>query len=37
MFTGNNEMITLKNGYHGAGATSQHLTSLRTWKYNVPK
>jgi len=34
-YTGNNEIIALRNGYHGMGYTTMGLTSLHTWKYNV--
>ncbi|KRX00423.1 Pyridoxal phosphate-dependent transferase [Pseudocohnilembus persalinus] len=36
LYTGNNDIIALQHAYHGAGTTSNNLTSLRTWRYNVP-
>jgi alanine-glyoxylate transaminase/(R)-3-amino-2-methylpropionate-pyruvate transaminase len=35
-FTGNFEVIALRNGYHGGGQSTMGLTSLHTWKFNVP-
>lgn len=35
-YTGNYDIIALRNAYHGGNATTMGLTSHRTWKYNVP-
>ncbi len=35
-FTGNTDVIALRNAYHGASSTSLGLTSHHTWKYPVP-
>ena len=35
-FTGNFDMIALRNGYHGGNASGMALTSHSTWKFNVP-
>ena len=35
-FTGNFDVIALRNAYHGGNAIGQALTSHHTWKYNVP-
>jgi len=34
--TGNYDMISLRNGYHGAAGAPLGLTALHTWKYPVP-
>jgi len=31
--TGNNDFISLRNGYHGMSYTAMSLTALHTWKY----
>ena len=36
LFTGNSDVIAVRNGYHGGSPGSQELTSLHTWKYPVP-
>jgi alanine-glyoxylate transaminase / (R)-3-amino-2-methylpropionate-pyruvate transaminase len=36
-FTGNHDVIALRNGYHGGNATAMALTALRTWKFNIPQ
>eukprot|EP01135_Chromosphaera_perkinsii_P001959 Nk52_evm6s215 gene=Nk52_evmTU6s215 len=36
LHTGNQDIIALRNGYHGASGTTMSLTNLSTWKYNVP-
>ncbi len=36
VYTGNFDMITLRNGYHGMSGTTMGLTSQSTWKYNSP-
>ncbi len=33
LFTGNNDVIALRNAYHGASPSSNTLTSHSTWKY----
>ncbi len=35
-YTGNYDMIALRNAYHGGNATGMGLTAHRTWKFNVP-
>src|SRR3954449_2120058 len=35
-YTGNYDMIALRNAYHGGNASGMGLTAHRTWKYNVP-
>jgi alanine-glyoxylate transaminase/(R)-3-amino-2-methylpropionate-pyruvate transaminase len=35
-YTGNYEVIALRNGYHGGSMSTMGLTAQSTWKYNVP-
>ena len=35
-YTGNHDVIALRNGYHGGSGLTMALTSHHTWKYNVP-
>lgn len=35
-FTGNYDVIALRNAYHGGNAAGMALTSHSTWKFNVP-
>ena len=35
-YTGNYDVIALRNAYHGGSAVTMGLTSHRTWKFNVP-
>ena len=35
-YTGNYDVIALRNAYHGGGAATMGLTAHRTWKFNVP-
>jgi alanine-glyoxylate transaminase/(R)-3-amino-2-methylpropionate-pyruvate transaminase len=35
-YTGNYDVIALRNAYHGGGALTMGLTAHRTWKFNVP-
>ncbi len=35
-FTGNFDVIALRNCYHGGSQSTMGLTSHRTWKFNVP-
>lgn len=35
-FTGNFDIIALRNGYHGGGQSTMALTSHHTWKFNTP-
>lgn len=35
-YTGNYDVITLRNAYHGGNAATMGLTGHRTWKFNVP-
>src|SRR5256714_2968593 len=36
VYTGNYDVIALRNSYHGGNATTMGLTAHRTWKFNVP-
>lgn len=36
LYTGNYELIALRNAYHGGGASTRGLTAMSTWKYNDP-
>jgi alanine-glyoxylate transaminase / (R)-3-amino-2-methylpropionate-pyruvate transaminase len=35
-YTGNYDMIALRNAYHGGNSSGMGLTAHSTWKYNVP-
>lgn len=35
-YTGNFDLIALRNSYHGGNSTGMGLTSHHTWKFNVP-
>jgi alanine-glyoxylate transaminase/(R)-3-amino-2-methylpropionate-pyruvate transaminase len=35
-FTGNYDMIALRNAYHGGNSSGMGLTAHSTWKFNVP-
>ncbi|MBA3960323.1 MAG: aminotransferase class III-fold pyridoxal phosphate-dependent enzyme [Chthoniobacterales bacterium] len=35
-YTGNYDVIALRNAYHGGNASGMGLTAHRTWKFNVP-
>lgn len=35
-FTGNYDLIALRNAYHGGNSAGMGLTAHSTWKYNVP-
>src|SRR5437763_13155610 len=35
-YTGNYDMIALRNSYHGGNASTMGLTAHQTWKFNVP-
>ena len=35
-FTGNFDVVALRNGYHGGSMQTMGLTSHHTWKFNVP-
>src|SRR5580704_14651700 len=35
-YTGNFDIIALRNGYHGGNMSSMGLTAQSTWKFNVP-
>ncbi|KAK6922948.1 Aminotransferase class-III [Dillenia turbinata] len=37
LYTGNLEMITLRNAYHGGSSGAIGLTALNTWKYAIPQ
>jgi alanine-glyoxylate transaminase/(R)-3-amino-2-methylpropionate-pyruvate transaminase len=36
LFTGNTDVIALRNGYHGGSPSAMGLTSHNTWKFPVP-
>ncbi|XP_033754471.1 alanine--glyoxylate aminotransferase 2, mitochondrial-like [Pecten maximus] len=36
MYTGNYDVLSLRNCYHGASPYLMGLTALNTWRYNVP-
>jgi alanine-glyoxylate transaminase/(R)-3-amino-2-methylpropionate-pyruvate transaminase len=36
LYTGNFDVIAVRNAYHGGSPAAQGLTSLHTWKYPVP-
>ena len=36
LFTGNHDVIAVRNAYHGGSPSSLGLTSLHTWKYPMP-
>ena len=36
VYTGNYDVIALRNSYHGGNASGMGLTAHRTWKFNVP-
>ncbi len=36
LYTGNSDVIALRNGYHGGSPSAMGLTSHSTWKYPVP-
>ena len=36
LYTGKFEILSLRNGYHGMSPYTMGLTSLNTWKFNVP-
>ena len=36
VYTGNYDMIALRNAYHGGNASGMGLTAHHTWKFNVP-
>ncbi|MDD5198425.1 MAG: aminotransferase class III-fold pyridoxal phosphate-dependent enzyme [Terrimicrobiaceae bacterium] len=35
-FTGNYDIVALRNAYHGGSASTMSLTAHSTWKFNVP-
>ncbi|XP_060184165.1 alanine--glyoxylate aminotransferase 2 homolog 1, mitochondrial [Lycium barbarum] len=37
LYTGNLNMIALRNAYHGGSANTIGLTALNTWKYPIPQ
>jgi alanine-glyoxylate transaminase/(R)-3-amino-2-methylpropionate-pyruvate transaminase len=37
LYTGNADVIAVRNGYHGGSPSAMGLTSLHTWKYPVPQ
>jgi alanine-glyoxylate transaminase/(R)-3-amino-2-methylpropionate-pyruvate transaminase len=36
LYTGNTDVIALRNGYHGGNASGMALTAQSTWKFNLP-
>jgi alanine-glyoxylate transaminase / (R)-3-amino-2-methylpropionate-pyruvate transaminase len=36
VYTGNYDVIALRNSYHGGNAAGMGLTAHRTWKFNIP-
>jgi alanine-glyoxylate transaminase/(R)-3-amino-2-methylpropionate-pyruvate transaminase len=36
LFTGNYDVVALRNAYHGGSASTMQLTAHSTWKYNYP-
>ena len=36
LYTGNYDVIALRNGYHGGSPSAMGLTAHSTWKYNLP-
>lgn len=36
LYTGNWDLLSLRNGYHGMSLGTMGITSLSTWKYPVP-
>jgi len=36
LYTGNYDILALRNGYHGGISTTMGLTAHRTWKFNLP-
>jgi alanine-glyoxylate transaminase/(R)-3-amino-2-methylpropionate-pyruvate transaminase len=36
LYTGNYDVVALRNCYHGGGASTMQLTAHSTWKYNYP-
>lgn len=37
LYTGNHDMIALRNAYHGGNASGMGLTAHSPWKYNLPQ
>lgn len=37
LYTGNLNMVALRNAYHGGSAGTIGLTALNTWKYPIPQ
>ena len=35
-YTGNDDIIALRNSYHGGTSNTMGITSYHTWKYNIP-
>jgi alanine-glyoxylate transaminase/(R)-3-amino-2-methylpropionate-pyruvate transaminase len=36
LYTGNYDVVALRNAYHGGGSSTMQLTAHSTWKYNYP-
>lgn len=36
LYTGRQDLVALRNGYHGMSSSTMGLTSMGTWKYNLP-
>ena len=37
LYTGNYDVVALRNAYHGMSPATMGLTALSTWKYNMPQ
>ena len=37
LYTGNYDLITLRNAYHGLSAATMGLLGHSTWKFNTPQ
>lgn len=37
LYSGNLDMISLRNAYHGGSSNTIGLTALNTWKYPIPQ
>ena len=37
LYTGNYDVIAVRNAYHGMSPATMGLTALSTWKYNMPQ
>ena len=37
LYSGNYDLLTLRNGYHGTSPSTMGLLSHSTWKFNMPQ